>query len=277
MKYRGLSLVAALGLMGIVSSASAQDLYPKDNGLWNYYPQPQWRESESHPLRIVGYALHPIGWVAREAVFRPFSYLMSSTRVTRSVFGYREPFDYKGEPFCITGAENIPNCKQILPMSGIRPEERTAAEIASGAEAMNTGCVGGNCADRQVFIPDVNFDFSKATLNDLGRGRVRQISQLLSAVPDLKIEVEGHADFKGTDEYNNQLAMQRAEAVIKELSELGIDPARMAPMSYGKTRPVLAEQDDWARAVNRRVQFTVQGSGQEIAKVEAELPPAKTN
>jgi len=81
------SLILCPGLV------SAQDLLPADNGLASYHSSPRYRESESHPLRVAAYVLHPIGWLAREVVFRPFSYFASSTETTRSVFGYREPFD----------------------------------------------------------------------------------------------------------------------------------------------------------------------------------------
>ena len=118
-------------------------------------------------------------------------------------------------------------------------------------------------SERQVFFPDVAFDFDKSSLNDLGRGRVRQIAELLADVPDLQIVVEGHTDFMGSDEYNMGLGERRATTVMNELAELGIDPARMSTVSYGESRPIFTEEEDWARAVNRRAQFTVHGGGAE--------------
>jgi outer membrane protein OmpA-like peptidoglycan-associated protein len=191
---------------------------------------------------------------------------MGSTEFTRSFFGFREPFDYR-RPECFSSSDAIPDCRQLPPLTNIG--KYRDAEPLSGDDEMDDGTM--ITGERQVFFPDVNFDFDKAGLNDLGRGRVRQIAQLLASVPSLSIVVEGHADYKGTDEYNNSLGERRAQAVIGELAELGIDPNRLSPISYGEGKPVFTEEEDWARAVNRRVQFSVQGEASEEAPaVEAE-------
>src|SRR4051794_805164 len=101
--YKGcFAVLAAALLFGFQPMASAQERFPEDNGLWDYHRGPDYRESESHPLRIVGYVLHPIGWVLREAIFRPLSFFASSSEVTRSVMGYRDPFDFR-KPYCFSG------------------------------------------------------------------------------------------------------------------------------------------------------------------------------
>ena len=108
--------------------------------------------------------------------------------------------------------------------------------------------------EAHVYFPDVNFDFDKYGLNDLGRGRVRQIAGLLEKVPELNIVLQGHADYKGSDEYNQALGMNRADAVQQELVAMGVDPARLSTVSFGESQPVFSEEEDWARAVNRRVE-----------------------
>ncbi|HQH26432.1 MAG TPA: hypothetical protein PLP17_03475, partial [Oligoflexia bacterium] len=141
--------------------ASAQDLLPRDNGIWTYHKPPRWRETESHPLRILAYVVHPVGWVTREAVFRPFSYLVGSTEFTRSFFGFREPYDYR-ETECFSSSDAIPDCQSLPPLANIGGRSGKA-----GAEPEDTGMLAG---ERQVFFPDVNFEFDKANLNDLGKG-----------------------------------------------------------------------------------------------------------
>ena len=250
--------------LGMAVSASAQDLLPRDNGIYFYHRQPRWRESESHPVRVLGYLLHPIGWVAREAVFRPISALAGSTTFTRSFFGYREPFDYR-ETLCFSSSDAIPDCRQLPPYTNIGKFGHP--DLISGAGSDGDGSLLGG--ERQVFFPDVNFEFDKAALNDLGKGRVRQISQLLASVPSLGVVVEGHTDYIGSDEYNQSLGDRRAQAVMNELVELGIDPARLSPVSYGEGKPIFTEEEDWARAVNRRVQFSVQGSAEGAGEMPA--------
>ncbi|MCB0346830.1 MAG: OmpA family protein [Bdellovibrionales bacterium] len=254
MKGIRFTLSAIVLSFGLSMPAQAQDLLPEDNGIFTYHQSPEWRESESHPLRITAYVLHPVGWVFREAIFRPWSALVSSTKFTRSFFGYRYALDYR-EPDCF-GVKDY-DCHKLPPMTQIGgyAEPSDGMEGGEGDAVMNSGA-----GERQVFFPDVNFEFDRAKLTDLGKGRVRQISQLLASVPSLNIVVEGHTDYMGTDEYNNSLGERRASAVMSELQELGIDPARMSTVSYGESRPIFAEEEDWARAVNRRVQFSVQGA-----------------
>lgn len=244
---KGLLIVAGVAIFSQVSIgfASAQDLLPADNGIFKYHKSPRYRESESHPLRLVAYILHPIGWVAREGVFRPLSSFMGSTAFTRSFFGFREPFDYR-EPVCYADPGAIPNCQEISPLNA------KGSSAAPSAEASLT-------PGQQVYFPEVAFEFDKSTLNPLGRARVRQVAQLLASVPNVKVVVEGHTDSVGTDQYNMKLGERRAQTVMKELTELGIDPARMTPTSFGESRPLFTEDEDWARAANRRVQFSVAG------------------
>ena len=243
-----LSLTISVGVYS-PSDAMAQDLLPRDNGIVQYHTSPRYRDSESHPLRVVAYVLHPVGWILREGIFRPWSYFAGSTEFTKSFFGYREPFDYR-EPVCFDDIA-VPDCKMMAPMNAIGREESAPSEAATMVQP-----------DRQVFFPDINFEFNKSSLTDLGKGRVRQVAKLLQASPSVKIVVEGHTDYKGTDEYNQALGTRRAESVVKELTDLGVDAARISPISYGESKPLYTEEEDWARAMNRRVQFTVQGEGQ---------------
>src|SRR5262249_33813153 len=118
-------ITVALGALMILATlgatqARAQDLLPDDNGLWTYHQPPRWRESEDHPLRIAAYILHPFGWALREGFFRPIDYLIGSTRTSRSVFGFREPFDFR-HPMCFNN-DDIPDCRSVAPFNAIGNE-----------------------------------------------------------------------------------------------------------------------------------------------------------
>jgi len=239
--------VVGICLFTLPVSAFAQEQIPDDNGLSTYHSSPRYRESESHPLRILGYALHPIGWLAREVVFRPLSYFASSTEVTRSVMGYREPFDYR-KPECFSADDSVPDCRSVSPFNY---DNLPGGEHGNGAGATDTASL--STGGTHVYFPDVNFDFNKHALNDLGKGRVRQISQLLKSNPNLTIVLEGNADYIGSEQYNQKLGMDRAEAVRAELVSMGVDAPRLSTVSFGESQPVFAEEADWARAVNRRV------------------------
>jgi outer membrane protein OmpA-like peptidoglycan-associated protein len=260
------------GMVGSTNSASAQDLLPRDNGIFTYHTSPRWRESEDHPLRTVAYILHPVGWILREGIYRPFSAFAGSTRFTKSFFGFREPFDFR-EPLCFFDTDKVPDCHSLPPYNAIGVDHPKSTEPEDETASLNT--------ERQVYFPDIAFDFNKSSLNDLGKARVRQVAQLLASVPSLKVVVEGHTDYIGTDEYNMKLGQRRADTVVKELSELGVDTQRMTPVSFGEGKPLFTEEEDWARAANRRVQFSVQGEGQPApaaasSEAKTDLPPAAT-
>lgn len=245
-------LILLLALVLVPMSAFSQDLLPADNGLATYHTSPRYRESESHPLRIAAYIVHPVGWLAREVIFRPLSYFASSTETTRSIFGYREPFDYR-QPECFSADDSSPDCRSIMPFNYDNPGAATGATSGGVTDtaAMNTE------PQRQVYFPDVNFDFNGRHLNDLGRGRAHQLAALLKKDAGLKVVLQGNADYKGSDTYNERLGLDRAEAVRQELVSLGVPADRLSTVTFGESQPVMSEQEDWARAVNRRVEVHV--------------------
>jgi outer membrane protein OmpA-like peptidoglycan-associated protein len=110
--------------------------------------------------------------------------------------------------------------------------------------------------ERMVF-PGIAFNFDRTDLTDYGRGMAYLTAHKLKERSGVLVVVEGHADYIGTDEYNLRLGMRRAETVKVELVRLGIDPSRMSVASFGESQPLLPDQTDWARAVNRRVEFKI--------------------
>lgn len=132
-------LAVLLSLLGAVAfsdrsinSCSAQDQLPRDSSAGEYgeyHPSPAYRESESHPLRILAYIAHPIGWFAREVLFRPLSYFASSTPESRAIMGYREPHDYR-RPSCFSRGDEAPDCRSVKPFDY---EERGEGESEAAA------------------------------------------------------------------------------------------------------------------------------------------------
>ncbi len=112
-----LILIVLFGAVLRETLALAQERLPADSSAGEYgeyHPSPAYRESESHPLRILAYIVHPIGWLAREVFFRPFSYFASSTPETRAIMGYREPHDFR-KPSCFSRSDSAPDCRQVKP------------------------------------------------------------------------------------------------------------------------------------------------------------------
>jgi OOP family OmpA-OmpF porin len=112
----------------------------------------------------------------------------------------------------------------------------------------------------KVIFPAVAFRFDSAELTDLGKGQVYLAAQRLREKTDLTVVIEGHTDTVGSEEYNRKLGERRAQTVIKELSSQGIDPSRISAASGGENAPLVNQDTQWARAVNRRVEFQVKGA-----------------
>ncbi len=110
-----------------------------------------------------------------------------------------------------------------------------------------------------VNLSDVLFDVDKATLKPGARERLARIAGILSAHPGLKIEIEGHTDSTGSDDYNQGLSERRAQSVQGYLSQQGIGQAIAATVGYGESRPVATNGTSTGRQQNRRVEIIVSG------------------
>jgi outer membrane protein OmpA-like peptidoglycan-associated protein len=110
-----------------------------------------------------------------------------------------------------------------------------------------------------VNISDVLFDFNKYTLKPGAREKLAKVSGILLAYPGLKIQVEGHTDAIGSDEYNQKLSQQRADGVREYLVSQGVPAATIAAIGLGKGDPVATNDTAAGRQQNRRVEMVVSG------------------
>jgi OmpA-OmpF porin, OOP family len=107
--------------------------------------------------------------------------------------------------------------------------------------------------DCQVPLYGVFFDFNKATLKPESNSALSKALALLQKMGGSKIEVQGHTDNVGADQYNIALSTARATAVMAWLSQHGVAAERMSAKGYGKTQPLVDNNTDVGRAKNRRV------------------------
>jgi len=110
-----------------------------------------------------------------------------------------------------------------------------------------------------VNISDVLFDFNKYTLQPGAREKMAKVSGILLAYPGLKIQLEGHTDSIGTDEYNMKLSQQRADAVRDYLIAQGVPASTVSALGMGKANPVASNDTAAGRQRNRRVDMVVTG------------------
>jgi len=108
-----------------------------------------------------------------------------------------------------------------------------------------------------VRLENIYFDFDKSTLREESFEELNKLRDLLEKYPKMEIEISGHTDSKGSDDYNLELSQGRAEAVGAYLVENGISNSRVVSKGYGETVPLESNDTEEGRQINRRVQFTV--------------------
>lgn len=113
--------------------------------------------------------------------------------------------------------------------------------------------------DAEVFKSDtVHFDFDSSTLKTSEKPHVAAVADYLKANAQNALEIDGHCDERGTEEYNRSLGERRALALREELLRLGIDPMRIDTVSFGKDKPVAEGHDEAAWKQNRRGEFLLE-------------------
>lgn len=126
---------------------------------------------------------------------------------------------------------------------------------ASSLEAHRKGTLG----KESVLGPlrDVNFDFDRYDLRPNARETLKAHAAWLKANPQTRVEIEGHCDERGTNEYNLALGAKRAQSVKRYLVDSGISAERLSTVSYGEELPLCKEHNEECWAQNRRVRFAI--------------------
>ena len=122
---------------------------------------------------------------------------------------------------------------------------------------------------RDALTDIVFFDYDSDEITSAAEQKLTAKAAVLRANPGVRLRIEGHADQRGSTEYNLALGQRRAEAVRAYLVNLGIDGSRLSTLSYGKERPLVEGEDEDAFARNRRAEFAVTGGT--LTTVPAEL------
>jgi outer membrane protein OmpA-like peptidoglycan-associated protein len=104
----------------------------------------------------------------------------------------------------------------------------------------------------------IHFDFDSADIRPDSYPILDAVVELFRSHPEIqKVQVQGHADDVGTDEYNLSLSRRRANAVMTYLIQRGIEPARLEAIGFGRMRPLVQGTTEEARATNRRTEFLI--------------------
>jgi peptidoglycan-associated lipoprotein len=162
----------------------------------------------------------------------------------------------------ITSALLLQGCATSVPLDAqpVKKEPGTAVktESADPAEGQQTrtGRADGTSDATSVPSHTVYFEFDSAEIRATSLGDIEALARYYrNHRTGAAIVLEGHADERGSREYNLALGQKRAEAVLKALVVLGVTPARAEAISFGEEKPAVAGSTEEAWAKNRRVEL----------------------
>jgi OOP family OmpA-OmpF porin len=115
-----------------------------------------------------------------------------------------------------------------------------------GAPVNDVGC---------WIIKEVEFDFNKADVKPKYFGRLDEAVGVMKKNPSMSVEIQGHTDSVGSDEFNQKLSERRAQSVMEYFIGQGIAKNRLTAVGFGESKPVASNETDAGRAKNRRVQL----------------------
>ena len=129
------------------------------------------------------------------------------------------------------------------------------AEAPSSLEALRRGESATTPASSP--LKEIYFDFDRYDLRADARAILKSNAEWLKGNPSVRIEIEGHCDERGTNEYNLALGAKRAQAAKDYLASLGIAVNRLSTISYGEEVPVCKEHNEECWQKNRRDRFVI--------------------
>jgi peptidoglycan-associated lipoprotein len=142
---------------------------------------------------------------------------------------------------------------------GENPNGANMGESSSGGsqnsmQQLQAGTLGNG---QNGPLSDIHFAYNEYTIEPQDGEVLRHNAQWLNSNPNSRVQVEGHCDDRGSEDYNIALGAKRAQAAKDYLVTLGVSGSRISTISYGKELPLCTEQDDSCWAQNRRDHFAV--------------------
>ncbi len=149
-------------------------------------------------------------------------------------------------------AERVGKETREKELAKIREEEaRKAQEFEKSLVVKKEPGIAGEIYESKLF-KDIHFDYDKYDIRPGDAEILKENAALLKRFTNVKIQVEGHCDERGTNEYNLALGERRSNSTKKYLISLGVSPDRVSTISYGEERPLDFTSHEEAWAKNRR-------------------------
>jgi outer membrane protein OmpA-like peptidoglycan-associated protein len=109
-----------------------------------------------------------------------------------------------------------------------------------------------------TFKSDLLFDFDSAAVKPGGFDELQRVAEVLNAYPQTTIQIAGHTDSSGSEQYNQTLSERRAEAVKNILVNYQVVPQRISTIGFGESQPIASNDTAAGRQMNRRVNITIE-------------------
>lgn len=157
-------------------------------------------------------------------------------------------------PLLITASLVLAGCSKKAPEELPPPPVGTETPSQTPTGPAGPGYSPGSQGDflANTMSDRILFDTDRFNIDPQDQAVLQSQAQWLAGNPNARITIEGHADERGTRDYNLALGERRANAAKNYLASLGVSPSRMTTVSYGKERPEALGSDERAWAQNRR-------------------------
>ncbi len=172
----------------------------------------------------------------------------------------RSLFSYTGVAGLLLAMALLNGCQSNKDKAPITPLGE-ATDQTTDTEPADSESLPGMDADKLFFqkvdgLSPIYFGFDSSSLDTPALADVRAASDLLKTDPKAIVQIEGHADERGTQEYNLALGERRAQSVRNHLRTLGVSGDRIVTISYGEEMPAVSGSNEAAWAKNRRCEFS---------------------
>jgi len=167
------------------------------------------------------------------------------------------PFSRSLKFACLSGALILGACTHKQEATTTAPPPAPPPPVAQPAP-VTSRIIPGSAEDFRVNVGDtVHFEFDQYNVQESDKTILGRQAAWLAKYPAVRVTIEGHADERGTREYNLALGARRANAVKEYLVSQGVSTARVETVSYGKERPICTQSDEACWAQNRRGVTTI--------------------
>jgi len=170
------------------------------------------------------------------------------------------PFSRSLKFACLSAALVLGACTHKQEAVNTAPPPAPPPPSQPAPAPVTSRIIPGSAEDFRVNVGDtVHFAFDQYNVDDNDKQILGRQAAWLAKYPSVRVTVEGHADERGTREYNLALGARRANAVKEFLVSQGVSTARVETVSYGKERPICTQSDEACWAQNRRGVTTITG------------------